>query len=178
MQRPDWKAMTPAERADVVRPLVAERLTASEIARHFVGASRNAVIGVCHRNGLVLARSGSMPRESRPAPKARLSGQKREHLIATSVAMSPAASPAAPAPVAAPPPFESRDPVLFTETVANQCRWPLWGHNERPKADAMFVCGAPTPDGRPYCTHHAEKARGEGMPCERRAVRAAMAVRG
>lgn len=175
MQRPDWKTMTPDQRADAVRPLVDEKLTASEIARHFVGVTRNAVIGVCHRNGLVLARSGTTPRESRPKTKAmpRPSGQR--------ALVSNAASPPATAilmPVKAPLAVEPSKPVLFTATVANQCRWPLWGHNEHPKADAMFVCGSPTPKGHPYCTHHAEKARGEGMPCERRAVRAAMAVKG
>lgn len=174
MQRPDWKTMTPAERADAVRPLVDEKLTAAEIARHFTDVTRNAVIGVCHRNGMVLARSGATPKESRPKTKTtpRPSGQRA---LVSNVAPRAAAIPM---PAKVPLAVKPSEPVLFTATVANQCRWPLWGHNERPKADAMFVCGAPTPDGRPYCTYHAEKSRGQGMPCERRAVRAAMAVKG
>lgn len=175
--RPEWKSMTPAERADAVRPLVKEDLSASEIARHFVGASRNAVIGVVHRNGMALTRRRSAPKESQPVPRPLPSGQRSAHpVLPTEPA---AATPNIASPTeAAPPAMKASEPVLFIATVDRQCRWPLWGFHDKPKADAMFVCGSPTPDGRPYCTHHAEKSRGEGMPCERRAVRAAMAVKG
>lgn len=175
--RPEWKSMTPAERADAVRPLVKEELSASEIARHFVGASRNAVIGVVHRNGMALARSGQKPRESKPAPRPLPSGQRSAHPVLPPEPAHATPTVASP-PEAAPPTMKATKPVLFTATVANQCRWPLWDFHDKPKADAMFVCGAPTPEGRPYCVHHAEQSRGEGMPCERRAVRAAMAVKG
>lgn len=174
MQRPNWKAMTPAERADAVRPLVEGSLSAAEIARHFTDATRNAVIGVCHRNGMVLTRRRSAPKENPPKTKL-MPPPSGQRAFVSNVAPPPPA--VIPMPAKAPPAVRPSEPVLFTATVANQCRWPLWGHHERPKADAMFVCGSPTPDGRPYCPHHAEQARGEGTPFERRAVRAALAVR-
>lgn len=46
---------TPERVADVAK-LVADKLTAAQIARK-LGLTRNAVIGVCHRAGLLLARS-------------------------------------------------------------------------------------------------------------------------
>jgi hypothetical protein len=48
---PDWPTSSRETRIEIVKPLWDSGLSASQIMFHFVGASRNAVIGLIHRNG-------------------------------------------------------------------------------------------------------------------------------
>ena len=48
--------------------------------------------------------------------------------------------------------------VTITGLTARTCRWPLWGHDDRPNRKSLY-CGLPplAPD-QPYCAAHAHLA--------------------
>lgn len=48
---PIWSNLTGDERRDLIKPLWDAGKSAGDITRYFIGASRNAVIGVVHRSG-------------------------------------------------------------------------------------------------------------------------------
>ena len=59
----------------------------------------------------------------------------------------------------------SPDPLVvdpaFSVTIAGltnrTCRWPLWGHDDRPGDEGRY-CGLPPASGEPYCTPHCRLA--------------------
>lgn len=56
-----------------IRKLAAEGKTSSQISAHFKDATRNAIMGLCHRNNIQLSGRkpplmGSVPRAARPSP--------------------------------------------------------------------------------------------------------------
>jgi hypothetical protein len=65
-----WKDLTHEEKVKFVQKQIKNRKSASEIASMFRGATRNAIIGFCHRSGLRLpGRQKDKPREgARRAP--------------------------------------------------------------------------------------------------------------
>jgi hypothetical protein len=54
---PDWKLLTKEERTELVAPMVAQGLSAAQIAAGIENASRSAIIGHCDRNKIKLGRS-------------------------------------------------------------------------------------------------------------------------
>ena len=138
---------TPEEDART-RALIAERLSASEIAaalasEGFPTRTRNAILGRAHRLGLRLDTSEAhVKRGAEPKKKARF---------------APAALKPAPAPeptpetdlLVSPPP--DRPGIAFLAVREGQCRFPLWAHDARPAADKLFVCGEPVKPGQSYC---------------------------
>ena len=78
------------ERIDRLKAMWAEGSTASQIAEHLGGVSRNAVIGKAHRLGL----------ESRPSPVR--AGEEKEKKVKAAPAATSAAKTAAPKPAPAP----------------------------------------------------------------------------
>lgn len=165
--------MTPAQRLDAIRPLAAKQLSAGDIACHFANTTRNAIIGVCMRNGIAfgIPRSARQARTAVPTPYKAPRAAKREAAPKSEPAAIAASIPqiVEPAPTAT--------PVLFMEAKEHHCRWPLWPDRGRPLAAEMFVCGAAPISGKPYCPYHTNEARGDGTPSERAAVRSALAVK-
>ena len=63
-------------------------------------------------------------------------------------------SPGGPRKLPLTPPPKNSHPVLFVETTARQCKWPLWGMEDRTR----YCCGATTVPARSYCKYHFERA--------------------
>lgn len=176
---------TPAmiERA---RRLALDGNSGSEIAAVF-GMTRNAIIGVCHRNGISLRSRpaagghGGAGREAKPKAAARTAvtstfgdrwSWKDVKAPAARAKPQPAAKPEAPAPapvIKAAVSFVERAPVaapdasfavplIETRAEVTQCRAPLW--KDRVPADPAqaLVCGAPVAEaGCAWCGFHAER---------------------
>src|SRR5690606_26808347 len=122
--------------------------SASQIAKHLGGVTRNAVIGTAHRLGLSGRAAPSQPTRPRYKPN---------RPVRPAVSASPAPAPAAPLRRAEPtsprPPVSV--PVIHNEapgtaTVltlgSRMCKWPIGD----PSSDDFTFCGRRADDGTPY----------------------------
>ncbi|MEQ8405424.1 MAG: GcrA family cell cycle regulator [Oceanicaulis sp.] len=152
------------ERVETLKKLWADGLSASQIAKHLGGVTRNAVIGKVHRLGLSGRAAPSRPARrpaARPAPRAAKP--------AAAKSAQPAAKPAAataPAPVrevkpAAPvraPAEAKRLPNGEYATVLTlregMCKWPIGD----PGDTEFRFCGRHSGIGSAYCEAHAQLA--------------------
>lgn len=141
---------------DKVRDQIAEMLaagaTGSEIGAAF-GVTRNAAIGVIHRD-----------------PRLKAIGFKRDRRNRT---RRPAAKPVlvAPAPVdrvSFGSPQTAGIPMLML--TAGRCKWPI---ND---GGPFLFCGEAKKSDRPYCAFHNMAALGKGTESERSAVRSALKI--
>ena len=109
--------------------------------------SRNSIIGALHRRKLLGAARLFVPKGGRkPKPPA----APVEPPPVSSFRLPERCSPVSPAAMA-----------VFSHG-RDQCRWPIGETGGRP----FRFCGAPAPEGKPYCEAHAAKARPrhEGRP--------------
>src|SRR4029077_18877304 len=156
------------ERVSVIRAHAATH-TAAEIALLFDGVSRNAIIGVAHREGIQLTKrreyhppkNGDARRARRPQQEATISNSDK----GSNTPKHPRPAPQIPMP-SPEPPIERRVHHLFgfeqcapgETTLWNigygQCRWPI-GHN----GTLATYCGRPTE--HTYCPFHT-RVRGGG----------------
>jgi GcrA cell cycle regulator len=154
------------ERVDLLRKLWTQGLSASQIAGELAGGvTRNAVIGKVHRLGLSgrAKAPGSVQtgRTRKPAtrvanhPMAQSGGSVRGNLALAPKIMS------APSPMIAMAPLPESDVVVpmservtIMELREAMCRWPF---GDPSQAEFRF-CGAHSPVGTPYCTHHSRIA--------------------
>lgn len=176
--RPDWRDLTHAEKAEIVRELAERGLSGSKIAGNFVGATRSAVLGFCRRNGIKLSGvpfhiAAPVSNPKRKPKKASPASAKRHREQASEREAEQAAVMTAPAPVAdfpvpdpaalfAPeqPPEDviavlagASAPLAYMAAVdARRCLWPLWDRFEGPFVS--LCCGAERVAGRPYCKEH------------------------
>jgi len=143
-----------SERIEQLRSLWHDGLSASQIATHLGGITRNAVIGKAHRLGLTGRPSPIKNRSvgvSRPRPPRR---PRVEH------APTPRAVAAAPAihqhRHVEPPPIELEDmPGATILTLTDRiCKWPIGD----PRHPDFHFCGRASAEGLPYCTEHARRA--------------------
>lgn len=156
MTNPDWSAMDPDEKRRRLEVLAGEGLAASQIAKRFYGASRNAVIGQLARWKIPLANAvGNRPEQTRerktrvPAP--RPIGNRKSK------------------PLPPPPPKNPGTAMTYLDALdAGKCRWPLWSEWEGPTIS--LCCGADRTSGS-YCEFHADLAVGNGTESERSAHR-------
>jgi GcrA cell cycle regulator len=132
-----WQLATwTEERREFVRELWAQGYSAGEIAQRLKPKmTRNAVIGLCHRNKFPHGKRRTAPMPSpEPLPPA------------YSAREEPRPRPQPPKP----------EPSAFLglplhELTDSQCRWP--------DGDGPFLfCGQPASLGQPYCRDHAAKA--------------------
>lgn len=138
---------TTEEREQIVAAFDAGEM-ASAIAQRF-GVSRNAVIGVIHRER---RRRGPQPGDRRRKLR---SGPPKRTVKATGTGRArPLAPVVRPLREAAAPPPQARF-LTLAEVEAGQCRFPVTPHDAPPAAHRF--CGAPAPDGR-YCRHHGQIA--------------------
>ncbi len=165
----------PEDVVQTVRDLAGRGLSASQIGPQ-VGKTRSAVIGLCHRRGIVLRGSTCGPRPRRPQQETRLEPKKRGSAGGTITAIrakmkaraqAPCAPPAEPAKIA--PPIESADtaPAPDRPRIASvvdlephHCKWPIGD----PRHPDFGFCGATAllkDDGsyKPYCADHDRQAR-------------------
>ncbi|TGT76185.1 MULTISPECIES: GcrA family cell cycle regulator [unclassified Mesorhizobium] len=135
---------------DRIAELLVAGLSASKIAAHFTGASRNAVIGVVYRDkrlkaiGFARVSGFSKPKPEQPKPET-YAWTRRPRRARTP---STPAKPALPAPV-------SRE-MLLHELDGKQCKWPT---NDVPKGGVFLFCGHPRAEQGPYCPYHRSRAR-------------------
>lgn len=147
-----------------------EKLSASVVAMTLGnGISRNAVIGIAHRQKWNGAGRDNNPggirwhTRQKPLPP----GHRPQRAPQTaSPPPTPRPEPAiAPAVTAAP-----LGPVAITDMPTyGRCRWPMWAHGATPD----FFCGEPTlmpdaPKGPPYCAEHCRKAYQGGVAAAQR----------
>ncbi|MBO6758297.1 MAG: hypothetical protein JJ902_18320 [Roseibium sp.] len=155
-----WDRLSPAQKAEAVRPLAADGHSAAQIAvelskRHGY-LTRQAVIGICHRQNIAL--KGNPRKARRAAGKARVTAAKAEKNAARrgppSKARAENRKHAAPAVVPPVPEPETPAPrvlgVPLVDAPASACRWPLWHREDDPRN----VCGKEAVRG-PYCAAHA-----------------------
>lgn len=160
-----WRELTPDGKAAIVRPLAAEGLSSSQIAarvsRTYGTVSRSAVLALCSRARIKLAGSGrGKPSAVRRLPVRAPEEEPRKVLkfpAAPSTGASFAADAGLSAERRADMSAKSLAPggaVSFLDLGAHHCRWPVWGHVERPEAGGEY-CGAWTAPGKRYCCGHA-----------------------
>ena len=127
------------EQIDVIAALMREGKSARQIAR-IVGVSHGAVSGIIFRNeklrGIGLAHPAPLMRKPDDTARAII----RARLID----------------------LHNGDPVIGLNTVrkertlleltSSQCRFPIWGHHDRP-LEYLF-CAEPRTDDSSYCTAH------------------------
>jgi GcrA cell cycle regulator len=147
------------ERVETLKKLWLDGLSASQIAKHLGGVTRNAVIGKVHRLGLSGRAAPSQP--TRPAFKA--PRPARPATTAVPVARRPApASPERPSAGTAPSPpvtaiverVEERGVATVLTLGAHMCKWPIGD----PSSDEFTFCGRRSDEGHPYCVEHARIA--------------------
>ncbi len=142
-------------RVQSLKALVAQGLSASQVAKAIGGVTRNAVIGKVHRLGLAIGGgkpSGPQRRATTPSrtPRAKRATRPRPP--------SPPRPPSRPQVARASRPaaavVEAIGPVVaLTALAARTCHWPLGD----PKAAGFGFCGAPAPRA-PYCEVHRGRA--------------------
>lgn len=127
-------------------------LSASKIAAHFEGVSRNAVIGVIYRDkrlkAIGFARpSGFKPKPATPKTTVRVSPNLPRRAKASRPAKPFATRPDQVAPA-------SRE-MLLHELDRHQCKWPT---NDPPKGGVFRFCGHQRAEKGPYCAYHQMRA--------------------
>ncbi len=147
----DWTT----EAIERLKALWAEGHSTAEIGRR-MGISKNAVVGKAHRLNLsarpspirrdATPRPAPVPRAPRPVPA------PMQRLVQPQV-MRPAAPPAPPPQVVAPPVVRSF-PVARPRVGSRSCCWPIG----EPGTTGFRFCGGEPMAGKPYCTEHAALA--------------------
>jgi len=138
------------ERVETLKKLWLDGLSASQIAKHLGGVTRNAVIGKVHRLGLSGRATPSQPqrpvfRAARPARPAVAAAPRRIESTPQSVAPSQPL-----------PPMRPEEPGTATVLTlgAHMCKWPIGD----PSSDAFTFCGRRMDSDGPYCVEHARVA--------------------
>lgn len=164
---------------DRIADLLREGLSASQIAAHFRGVSKNAVIGIVGRNAELKAigfkrRPGKQEPKSIAVSTARKKNVRGGKVSKTRLRIVPptidAIIDAAPARdvTSGAPHVAGIDLLMLNEC---RCKWPI---ND---GGPFLFCGEAKEPGRAaYCDYHAALSVGQGTESERSAVRQAMKV--
>jgi hypothetical protein len=139
----------PDQDAELTRLWMVERLTGSQIIKHFPDKSRNAIIARVHRLGLVRVLAPDDHKEKYPGqPKLRAErrpSRPRNMLRFGNVSIPKSVIPAK----MGMPEKLSAEPVTLLDRASHQCGWPI-------NDGAPFLyCGAVKSSHKRYCDHHA-----------------------
>ena len=146
-----------SERIEQLRSLWHDGLSASQIATHLGGITRNAVIGKAHRLGLTGRPSPIKNRSvsvARPRPPRR---PRVEHVVAPRVVAAPPVAPQRHVEaIHTHKHIEVEDgPGATILTLTDRiCKWPIGD----PRHPDFHFCGKASAEGLPYCTDHARRA--------------------
>ncbi len=153
-------------RVTQLKVLIADGLSASQIAGELGGVTRNAVIGKAGRLGLQLLGAprggGARPGAGRKpslfgrATRVRISTprQERQHVAREKAAANRRAIFAV-EDVTELPEEDTSAAVGFLQLGANTCRWPI---GDPQSLDTIRFCGAEPFTERPYCLRHCRMA--------------------
>ena len=142
------------DRVETLKKLWLEGQSASQIAKHLTGVTRNAVIGKVHRLGLSGRATPSQPaRTTFKAPR-----PARPVTTAPPVVRRPMepvqAVVVAPAPRPVTPFVELAGTATVLTLGRHMCKWPIGD----PSSDEFTFCGRRAGDEGPYCVEHARVA--------------------
>ena len=132
------------ERVEILKKLWLEGLSASQIAKHLGGVTRNAVIGKVHRLGLSGRAAPSQP--ARPVFKAPRAPRPIAHHPAPRRSLEPTPPSMPPVPII---PEEPGSATVLT-LGAHMCKWPIGD----PGNQDFHFCGNDSLDAAPYCEYH------------------------
>ena len=128
-----WREMRPAEKVRAIKDEIASGAASAAWIGSALGCSRNSVISVVRRNGIVLPGIGQGVKRPR----------KRRDDTARKRAPVQRFNPAIPL---------NGIGVLFTRRdILRECAWPLWAGKSSPD---KRVCGRRIVQGESYCAHH------------------------
>jgi hypothetical protein len=160
MSKKKWKDMDKVQRVSAVIRYASKEMTAAEIAAK-LDCSRNAVIGLAHRNGIVFASSKGTGRTFDPANSnvtetiRKIKKEAKEKAKVTRI--KKAAKKAKPEPTVCeiiefvPPPKRPDPPYAILQLESRDCRAPLLDGYKGVKHSEMMFCGKPTKEGSSYC---------------------------
>ncbi len=153
-----WRNLSAVQKAEAVRPLALDGLSAKQIAadlsRVYGNVSRSAVIGVCNRGDIDLGNRGrpkrnskkavsvAAPKKAKPAPKPRKEEPKAPKPEAVVI----------PLPVREPEPEPTGGPLTIFQLNDRVCRWPVKSHSD--EQIGGLYCGKRREHGA-YCSTHA-----------------------
>lgn len=135
------------QRIDLLKTLWADGQSASVIASHIGGITRNAVIGKVHRLGLpgrATATRTYAPRRRTETLRTRI-GRTRRSTAAPRARPPRGAAKALPELAPAPPVA-----VTVATLTSLTCRWPIGD----PFDAGFHFCGRTANESHPYCPHH------------------------
>ncbi|MGZ8364372.1 MAG: GcrA family cell cycle regulator, partial [Caulobacteraceae bacterium] len=135
------------DRVETLKKLWLEGLSASQIAKHLGGVTRNAVIGKVHRLGLSGRAAPSQP--ARPVFKAPRAPRPAVQHVA--VRRSEPSMPVPGTPISMLP--EEPGSATVLTLGAHMCKWPIGD----PSSDEFTFCGRRASEGV-YCGDHARLA--------------------
>ncbi len=170
----NWELQMPwtEERVVLLKKLLGEGMSASQIAKELGGVTRNAVIGKIHRMGLSNRPDGTddpseasdESTEGSDSPEPANDGTAENSANGTAVSVRktivPADQPLPPQPSANEVSAEALANVREVEQKARKislleltertCKWPIGD----PATDEFWFCGLPAKPGKPYCEAH------------------------
>lgn len=167
------------EARDQIAIMLAEGLTGAQIAHRF-GVTRNAVIGIIHRDKRLKAigfKRSPGPQNIQKARDIRIAAKRRKNVRGGTVSLNKIKAaraivtlldeaPDIPGRFGAPH-VAGIDLMMLTEC---RCKWPL---ND---GGPFLFCGEVKRPDRPYCAFHATASIGNGTESERTAIRSALKI--
>lgn len=158
-----WSDMDKVEKVSALIRLAARGMTASQIAAEFHGCSRNAVIGMAHRNGVVFANAKGRSKPFDPAnsnvkaPSKKVAAKNSRPAKVTRI--KKAAKKQKPEPTVCEilkfeDPKRNPPPYSMIDVGPTDCRWPICESYRGLSPEAMMFCGKSRDGGSRYCVEH------------------------
>lgn len=170
MTKKKWTDMDKIEKVSALIRLAAKGLTAAEIAARYSGCTRNAVIGLAHRNGVTFSSSKGPGRTFDPANGnakeaiAKIRKAAKDKAAAKVTRIKRVAKKASPAPTEckiinfARPPSKHAGPVHLLDLDTTTCRMPMFEDAKQVPASEYMFCGKSLHGNSPYCLECSKKA--------------------
>lgn len=152
------------EQRDRIAALMLEGKSSREIAAHFPGKTRNAIIGIIMRDKRLseIGLRGSSARPSTPK-KAKQAAAPVSRTTRKVISPTPPIAPAAPVSLPRGDTHKAGRPLWMLGS--RSCRWCI--NDPEPRTNGHLFCGEATEPGRPYCAHHERRSVGLGTRSER-----------
>lgn len=151
--RMDWHTAPAEKKLARIERLTASGKSAAEIADHFIGATRNSIIGFRGRHSA--AQTPKAPKSDIQPRRPRTLRAKKKPDTGMPVTRPAAILPPKPILLTAAP--DSPRVPFFQAIADGTCKWPLWEKVSDPPQDSP-CCGSPRAPDRPYCAHHTRVA--------------------